>query len=296
MSPREQGLLLLTCPLGQSSPKPLTAAQYQTLSSRALAYGRGKGLESVDVAYFQKLGYDFEAGVRMSALLNREELLASYLEKAEQLSIEVLTRLDQRFPQVLRQKRGKDCPSVVFYQGNLEILTMETVAVVGTRTPTEQQGEFARQIGKALAETGLALVSGGANGVDSLATQACLEAGGFVITMVPDQLERRLSLRNEQTLLWSNNGYDMPFSTKRAFDRNNDIHCLAERAVVIGPQVGTGGTWQGATENLKKRWSPVMVFDDHTPGALALAEQGATLVSDWTNALFCRPSQMTFSL
>jgi DNA processing protein len=58
------------------------------------------------------------------------------------------------------------------------------VAVVGSRSPTPAGRENARDFARALAASGLAVVSGLAAGVDSAAHHAALEAGGLTVAVL----------------------------------------------------------------------------------------------------------------
>ena len=102
------------------------------------------------------------------------------------------------------------------------------------------------------------MISGGAKGVDAAAMNGAVEAGGAVIGVLADSLERRarsVALRNlvqdERVVLLSPNGSDVPFSVGLAMGRNRLIYCLADLAVVVSASEGEGGTWAGATEALK---------------------------------------------
>jgi predicted Rossmann fold nucleotide-binding protein DprA/Smf involved in DNA uptake len=59
--------------------------------------------------------------------------------------------------------------------------------------------------------------------------------------------------------------------------RNKLIYVLADYALVIASDMGKGGTWAGATEALKAKWSPVFVLDgpDVPEGNRGLVEEGA---------------------
>ena len=63
--------------------------------------------------------------------------------------------------------------------------------------------------------------------------------------------------------------------------RNKYIYCLADAALVV--HSGTkGGTWNGATENLRNRWVPLWVkrTADAVAGNHALAQQGGSLIAE----------------
>jgi predicted Rossmann fold nucleotide-binding protein DprA/Smf involved in DNA uptake len=59
--------------------------------------------------------------------------------------------------------------------------------------------------------------------------------------------------------------------------RNRLIYCLADTAVAVSSANGTGGTFGGASTNLKQGWVPLWVArsDDPASGNPALVAQGA---------------------
>ena len=50
------------------------------------------------------------------------------------------------------------------------------------------------------------------------------------------------------------------FSVGNAMGRNRLIYALSDLTIVIATAAGSGGTWAGATENLKRRWAPLAVW------------------------------------
>ena len=64
--------------------------------------------------------------------------------------------------------------------------------------------------------------------------------------------------------------------------RNKHVYCLSRAAVVVCSDTGKGGTWAGATEDLKKKWVPVWVKHqaDLRSGNRALVERGALALPD----------------
>lgn len=76
------------------------------------------------------------------------------------------------------------------------------VAVAGTRNPTAWGKHAAREVGRALAEAGYAVVTGFARGVDEEATTGALGAGGRVVAVLPYLFEAdgKLSARAAQLL------------------------------------------------------------------------------------------------
>lgn len=66
------------------------------------------------------------------------------------------------------------------------------------------------------------------------------------------------------------------FTVGFAMCRNKYIYTLAKYAVVVSASSGKGGTWAGATENLKYKWTPLFVRagDNMPEGNQLLIEKG----------------------
>lgn len=273
----EEGLLMLCCKLGQPV-KPLTAAEYRQMESyvAAMTVTRAKGeLGRVTPAYLATLGYNEEMSGRILSLLERRRVLHDYLAAHKEIS--VITRLDERFPQRLR-RLGNDCPPALFCRGDVSLLQRRCIAAVGSRMLFARGQRFAQEIGRLAAAEGFTLVSGNAAGADTAAQEACLAAGGSVVSFVPDELTRYEAKKN--VLYCSACGYDLPFSNARALYRNLLIHALGEKTFVAQCPSPSGGTWSGASENLKRGLSDVFVLNDGTDGAKALCQLGATPVEE----------------
>lgn len=281
MTAAERGLVLLCCTLDDPAANPLTMAQFRELSSRVQSAGRqGAADDSVEESLLRSLGYSEEMAARIVYLLSRESLLEEYLEEAREVGCYAVTRISPDYPQVLIHKRGASRPPVFFCAGNVKLLEGPFLSVAGARAATPASLEFARQVGALAARTGRVLVTGGAAGIDWAAAEACLRAGGSTVAMLPDSLFDRAHLAGERHLLCSEGGYDLPFTTPRAMMRNSYIHQMGEKTVVVQAAFGKGGTWHGAVENLRRRWSPLYVYDDGSDAARALVQQGAVPIGD----------------
>jgi DNA processing protein len=90
-------------------------------------------------------------------------------------SNEFITPDDGRYPILL--KVIKKPPEMLYFQGDLSLLSKRTVAIVGARKPTEYGKWAAFTIAKKLSSNGIVIVSGMAEGIDSMAHRGALEGG-----------------------------------------------------------------------------------------------------------------------
>lgn len=276
----EEGLLLLCCPLGDPEARPLTAAQLHGLAAAVRASGRsGDALRELTAADLTQLGCGAEEAGHIVWLLSREAQLRHYLASAERRGYSVLTRLTPGYPDTLRRKLGVNAPAVLFCAGDCRMFARPAAALVGSRALAEPGRRFAHRVGTLAAREDYVLTSGGAAGADSCAQEACLSAGGQVISFVADALSAHRRREPVGLLLAAEQGWDIPFSAQRALARNRLIHAHATLALVAQTDCGRGGTWSGTAENLRRGWSDVYVCDDGSDGARALAERGATRVA-----------------
>ena len=283
MTAAEQGFLLLTSHLGDPQRKILTVAQLRKLFSRVNAADRQTGERELTCQDVVTLGYDRENAQRIVDLLNQHQQLDWYVKRAEKALCIPITRASARYPSALRGKLGLDCPGCIWARGDVSLLELPAIALVGSRELKQENQTFAIEVGKQAARQGYVLVSGNAAGADKAAQEACLASGGKVICVVADQLDSH-EIRDNQLFL-SEDSFDMPFTPQRALSRNRIIHALGQMAFVAQCAYGKGGTWDGTTQNLRHNYSPVFCFADGSRGIDELICMGATSVQmvDLTN-------------
>lgn len=277
MNPRERGFLLLCSHLGDPDRPVLTAAQLRTLSLRA---GSMEAPEEENRQLTEKdllaLGYSWEMSRRIVALMEDEQRLDAYLHRGKDLNCVPMTRVSEGYPMLLRQRLGLDSPGCLWARGDLAILNTPAISLVGSRDLEEENRRFAERLGYEAAVQGVTLVSGNARGADRTAQDACLEAGGRVISIVADELSGHRPRRN--LLLLSEEDYSGAFSAQRALSRNRCIHALGYLVFVAQSRLCRGGTWDGTAKNLQFGWSPVACFRDGSESTEALSQMGAFLV------------------
>ncbi|MDO5546314.1 MAG: DNA-processing protein DprA [Eubacteriales bacterium] len=272
MNQRERGFLLLTSHLGDPERRVLTVAQLRTLAMRMRDMEIPMEDRELTESDLLRLGCDREMSARILSLLEQEDLLDGYLARAAAQNCVPVTRVSDHYPQILRQRLGLDSPGCLWARGDVAILNTPAISLVGCRELNEPNREFAEAVGYQAAVQGLTLVSGNARGADRAAQEACLKAGGRVISIVADSLNR-FPPRN--LLYLSEDGFDEEFSAQRALSRNRCIHALGRMVFVAQSDLQKGGTWSGTVKNLRFGWSPVACFRDGSEAAAQLEQMGA---------------------
>ena len=277
MKSGERGFLLLSSCLGDPDRKPLTTAQLRTLADRTWQMPAVREDRELEASDLTALGYSREQADRIVKLLSQDELLDHYLRRGKRAGCVPLTRVSEGYPLRLRKRLGLDSPGVLWAKGDLAILDSPMIALVGSRDLRRENENFAREAGRQAALQGYTLVSGNARGADRTAQDACLEAGGRVVSIVADKLADKPE--RERVLYLSEDDFDLDFSAQRALSRNRAIHALGEKTLVAQCNYGTGGTWDGTVRNLRFGWSPVFCFRDGSQAILQLEQMGAKLIT-----------------
>lgn len=104
------------------------------------------------------------------------------LDRVTRQGIEVHTWDDGDYPANLRMMPQP--PPLLYVRGRFDKQDERAVAVVGTRAVSPYGREVARQLGWQLAKHGVTVVSGLALGVDAIAHQGALDAGGRTIAVL----------------------------------------------------------------------------------------------------------------
>ena len=277
MRPAERGFLLLTSPLGDPLRKTMTPAAMRRLKQRLKENPVSDPHRQMVPEDLIRLGYPPAEAEHILGLLSEEERLLDYLHPALRQGIHVLTWITEGYPQAVLQALKAESPGTLWARGDLSLLGKSCVSLVGSRDLRPENARFAAAVGHWAAKNGYVLVSGNARGADRTAQNACLEAGGAVISVVADELVGKYI--PARMLLLSEDGYELPFCAQRALSRNRVIHALGTYTFVAQASFHKGGTWKGTVQNLRQGYSPVFCFDDGSAAAAELIRQGAKAIT-----------------
>ncbi|HEU4428314.1 MAG TPA: DNA-processing protein DprA, partial [Myxococcota bacterium] len=168
------------------------------------------------------------------------------LERLERINARAVPISSALYPERLR--RLVDAPPLLLVRGNPALLLVRAVALVGARACSAYGRMVAREIAGGAARAGLLVVSGLARGIDGVAHEAALEAGGASLAFLPCGIEqvypashRRLasSLEAHGALV-----SEFPVGTPPRGPyfplRNRLISALSEVVVVVEGRIASG--------------------------------------------------------
>ncbi|HET8775973.1 MAG TPA: DNA-processing protein DprA [Thermoanaerobaculia bacterium] len=206
----------------------------------------------------------------------------------------VLVLGDDAYPVLLREI--VDPPLVLHFRGDVSLLARPALAIVGSRRASPYGVNAAAMLGRQVAGAGIAIVSGGARGIDAAAHHAALEAGGATIAVLGTGIDvvypasnRRLFERIvERGLLVSEFPPGTPPRPEHFPMRNRVISGLARGTVIVEATSRSGSliTARMAAEQGRDVFAvPGSIFSAGSEGTHRLVQSGAKLVHDVNDVL-----------
>ncbi len=192
------------------------------------------------------------------------------------------------FPQQLKEIPSP--PAELFCRGDENLLQWEPkIAVIGTRNPTAYGIELGRAIAGDLAKAQVCVISGLALGIDAVAHEAALDAGGKTIAVLGSDIDHITPARNralgtriiEQGLVVSEYGSGLKTQSWHFAARNRLISGLARAVVIIeaAERSGTLITAKCALDQGREVFAlPGPANVRQSAGTLQLLRDGARLI------------------
>jgi len=269
----------------------LKASEYWSLLEAVPDPGALLGADAA--AAVDSFGLAAEMAERVVRLFDAATALAFELDRLEQSGVTVAASVDEDYPAALRTL-GAAAPPLLYVAGDPSLLQGRLLGVVGSRDVAPEGAAFAKEAAATAVGHGFGVVSGGAKGVDRLAMNAAVEAGGTAAGVLADSLLRttrdpevRRLITDGSVCLCTPYKPSAGFTVSGAMGRNKLIYALSEATLVVSSDVEKGGTWAGAVEALRQSIAPVLVWtgDGAPPGNARLASKGAVPVAS-AEALF----------
>ncbi|MEM3086314.1 MAG: DNA-processing protein DprA [Halobacteria archaeon] len=197
----------------------------------------------------------------------------------------------------LNDVERKFAPSKLYVAGDVGILrAAPRAAIIGTRKASPGALQAAGDLAKALAKNGVVIVSGLAEGIDTAAHKAAIEAGGRTIAVLGTPLDRVYPARNFelQQLIMREHLAMTQFPTghpvqRRNFPLRNRTMALIANASIIVEAGNTSGSlhqgwealrlgrplfiWKSLAEDASLTWTREM----RRYGAMVLSDPGEVI-------------------
>ncbi len=161
-----------------------------------------KSLQNKSVDLFEEFGnntLDFEVPSKLLTEFNSCKIEARREETlAKKLNCSLYFFWQKEFPYPLKQ--SPYCPLALYIFGNYLPSDHKAMALVGTRTPTPYGDYYTHRFAHLLAEAGITVVSGLAQGIDQRAHETTLQAGGRTLAVLGQGIQS--ALYNSQIKRW----------------------------------------------------------------------------------------------
>lgn len=253
--------------------------------------------------YFKSLEYAWKASEKELEQANLEKEVVERIydlrkkispekkwEKIEKEKIKIVTIKDKFFPKLLKEIYSP--PPLLYYKGEFEKTDEFSVAVVGTRKISSYGKQVTQDIVEGLAKNKITVISGLAQGVDTIAHKSSLENNGRTIAVLGSGLDQQSIFPranyalareiSESGVLVSEYPIDFPALRQNFPTRNRIISGLALGVVVIEAPEQSGAliTANLALEQNRQVFAvPGSIYSKNSQGTNELIKMGAKAVS-----------------
>ena len=228
--------------------------------------------------------------------------LAQELELIQQHQCHIVTISDDTYPSLLKQI--DDPPVLLYIIGKFPLPDTLSIAIVGSRSPTEYGKTTSQQLSQQLAARGVTVVSGFARGIDTCVHRGALEAGGRTVavfgsglSIIYPETNRALATDiTESGALISEFPMTMPPRGRNFPRRNRVISGLTLGTLVVEASERSGSliTARHAAEQGREVFAvPGQIFSGVSRGTHSLINQGATLINSVDDLLDALPQNYT---
>jgi DNA processing protein len=225
-----------------------------------------------------------ETIARDITLINLEQL-AEDIPQWERQGVGIITMFDDLYPEPL--KTISDFPPTLFVRGQWYTdLWYKTIALVGTRRPSQTAKMYTMQLAAKLAREGFTIVSGLALGIDAAAHSGAIQAqgggttiavlGSGVLNIYPPQNKRISMLARQHGALISEVHPNLQTNAQRLVARNRIISGMSQGVIVIESDVDGGA--MHAAKWAREQGRNLYTLDLPVSGNQKLIQDGAIIV------------------
>ena len=246
---------------------------------------------------------DDELALRDLAVVSECRNPALFMEKYNRLDDDILRKDFEKYPSfsILDDVYPWDlseiynAPALLFYQGNLKLLDLPKVAVVGSRSSSRTGNKAVEKVIREL-NNELIIVSGLARGIDTVAHMTALQSGGRTIAVVGTGLDVYYPRENSrlQKYLAKNHLVLTEYGPGEAPlkfhfpERNRIIAGLCRGVIVAQAKIRSGSliTCERAMEEGRDVFAiPDTILDGESAGCHRLIQEGAKCITSGSDVL-----------
>ena len=245
---------------------------FQNALSDSSEMGAFEALWLLDKASSKTIADKFKENPNASHadLINDADIIDEHAKRAreildkEQIKISLILRSTYNYP---KQLQDAEYPvSFLYARGNINLLERPSIAVIGTRKASQEGMARTKKLVKYLVENDYVIVSGLADGIDSIAHRTAIESGGDTIAIIGVPISRYYPAKNKELqcniaknhLLLSHvpilRSYQQKDLTKLNFffpERNAIMSALSKASIIVEAS-DTSGTLTQARAALKQ--------------------------------------------
>src|SRR5712671_6469343 len=212
---------------------------------------------------------------------------------------------EQEYPQTLLQIY--DPPVMLYVRGDVQVLNLPSIGMVGTRRPTLYGTQMAERLGRELAARGLVVVSGLARGIDAISHQGALAVNGRAVGILGTGIDVCYPKENrklyERVLERGAILSEFPLGTHPA-PENFPVRNRIVAGMPLGVVVVEGAQYSGSliTARLAMEFGrevfavPGNVTQPVSFAPNQLIKQGAKLVTSWEDVVEELPTEIRAEL
>ncbi len=214
------------------------------------------------------------------------------------MEVNKLSRNSNEFPESLKSIASS--PTVLYHRGASlsELLKRPRLAIIGSRNVSPYGRQVTTRLAEAMAEQGVVIISGLALGVDAIAHQAALDAGGYTIAVLPSPVDDPYPSSNARLAakIVAHKGAliseypDNTYAFKTNFVARNRLVAGLSQAILITEAAEKSGSLHTARFALEQGKDVLAVPGNITSlgsvGTNNLIKAGATPITSYLDILF----------
>ncbi|NBP15901.1 DNA-protecting protein DprA [bacterium] len=251
-------------------------------------------IDCFSAADFQRYGLSLEKAQQLVDGLQDRTLLEQELQLLEKHNISWFTLFDDQYPALLKEIHLP--PPIIYVQGSTDF-SEQALAFVGSRATSSYGKKVVQTLVPELVAQAWTIVSGGAYGIDTVAHQATLDAGGKTVVVLGSGLLQKYPADNKKLFesIIAHNGsivssfplmmQPLPHNFPA---RNRIISGISQGSIIVRAAEKSGAliTAHYALQQGRRVFAvPGLIDDPLSAGCHDLLRKGAILV-DSANAIF----------